>query len=341
MCGRFVSSAPVWELAEYLDVADSDISYLTSDGSDPAATLDGSATESATGAGDSSAASPVSAAGAGSAAGVAGGGDADELLVPPSWNVAPTDDVWAVSARRDDAGDLRRRLRRYRWGLVPSWSKSPTVGARSFNARAETVMDKPMFRNALERRRCIIPAGAFYEWEHDQDEARSSRRKRALPWCFRPAEGDLLAFAGLWEFWREGPRPGPRGSEAEKDRSERPFLVTCTIITTDANSVVAPIHDRMPVVLARDAWKDWLSEGPLDGDLLADLLLPAPDDSLVAYRVAPLVNDVRLNGPDLVEPYVEGEADPDDVRSRAADKHGGGPDPNAAASRLFDPADLG
>lgn len=284
VCGRFVASAPAWELAEYLDVDESDISYLRSDGSEPAVEPAGE----------------------------------PESLVPPSWNVAPTDEVWAVNARRNDSEELVRRLRRYRWGLVPSWSKSAGgSGPPSFNARAETVMDKPMFRNALERRRCIVPADAFYEWEHDLGGARgSSRRKRSMPWCFRPADDRFLAFAGLWEFWRE------RGSGDDS----RPHLVSCTIITTDANPVVAPIHDRMPVLLPRDAWAEWLSEGPLAADLLDELFLPPPAESLVAYRVAPLVNDVRLNGPELVVPYV------DEPLAAPADQD--------TASRLFDPADL-
>jgi putative SOS response-associated peptidase YedK len=312
MCGRFVSSASAWELADYLDVDESDVSYLGSDGSDPAGTI-------------------------GEEAGTEGEepGDLDAFAAPPSWNVAPTDDVWAVNARRNDAGELRRRLRRYRWGLVPSWSKSPAVGVRSFNARAETVMEKPMFRNALERRRCIVPADAFYEWEHDQSGGRSGRRKRALPWCFRPAKGEYLAFAGLWEFWREGPRQGLDLAVPGSDRSDRPYLVTCTIITTDANAVVAPVHDRMPVVLPPEAWGDWLSEGPLPGDLLDDLLLPPPDDALIAYRVAPLVNDVRLNGPELVEPDAGDEAGIADRTEGVGSAAG-----PTAASQLFDPADL-
>lgn len=277
VCGRFVASAPASELADLLDV--DDVSYLGSDGSD-------SSEE-----------------------------DADPEP-PPRWNVAPTDDVWAISSRRDDDGDLRRQLRRYRWGLVPSWAESPAGAAKSINARAETVMDKPMFRNALERRRCIVPADAFYEWKRNATVSPTtarSRRPAPLPYCFRPAQGGMFAFAGLWEFWRE---PG------SGERSGRPFLVTCTIITTDANEVVAPVHDRMPVVLAPETWADWLSEGSLDESLLSELFQPAPDDSIVGYRVAQLVNDVRVDGPELIAPYSEVSETPD----RADD-----------VVRLFDP----
>jgi putative SOS response-associated peptidase YedK len=211
--------------------------------------------------------------------------------------------VWALAAKRDESGSTYRRLRRYRWGLVASWSKGPATGARSFNARSETVMDKPMFRTALERRRCIVPADAFYEWDRTGGlgpSAPGSRRGKAksLPWCFKPADRGLLGFAGLWEFWRE---KAPPDTPVEGE-DLRPYLLSCTIITTNANDLVGRVHDRMPVILAPGAADEWLSNGPLDPAALADILVPAPDGFLDAYRVSTRVNDANCDEPGLDEP---------------------------------------
>lgn len=194
---------------------------------------------------------------------------------PPRYNVAPTDEVYAVA----EAGG-RRRLGRARWGLVPPWSDSPRVGARMINARAETLLDKDVFRRPLERRRCLVPADGFYEWT-----ARAGGGKQA--WHLRPHDGGVLAFAGLWESWR------PRGGDGGR-------VVSATIVTTEANATVAPVHDRMPVCLPRDAWAEWLD--PANDDVLAltGLLVPAPDDLLEVRPVGPLVGNVANDGPGLL-----------------------------------------
>src|SRR2546423_11226870 len=157
---------------------------------------------------------------------------ADEDL-GPRWNAAPTLPVLAVAVSRT-AGT--RRLGTFKWGLVPSWAKDPSVGNRMINARAGTTADKPAYRNALERRRCLIAADAFYEWKD----------KKA--WAFARADGQPMAFAGLWEVWWD---------PTDRDRQSPP-LRTCVIVTTEANEVVAPLHERMPVVLPPEAWDEWL-----------------------------------------------------------------------------------
>jgi len=194
------------------------------------------------------------------------------------FNVAPTDPVYAVAT----GSDGERRLGTFRWGLVPSWSKDPSGGAKMINARAETVMDKPAFRTALQRRRCLIPADGFYEWLRTGDERR--------PFHLAPRSGGRLWFAGLWEVWR------PEGDpEAE-------LLRTCTIITTEANATLAPIHDRMPVILPAPAWDTWLDRSVSAPGAIVPLLQPAADDVLVRTPVSKLVNNVRNDGPELLEP---------------------------------------
>jgi putative SOS response-associated peptidase YedK len=193
----------------------------------------------------------------------------------PSWNVAPTDPVPAVVTRRDG----RRRLGVLRWGLVPSWAKDPSGAARMINARSETVLDKPAFRGAFARRRCLLPADGFYEWERP--------RKRA--WFVHAAAGRPLAMAGLWEVWH-----GPTGE----------VVRTCSILTTAANAAMRPLHDRMPVFVDPQDWGTWLDPANDDVASLTSLLVPAPDGLLALHPVGPRVNSVRNNAPDLIEPVV-------------------------------------
>lgn len=208
-----------------------------------------------------------------------------ELVPGPRFNVCPQDEVLAAREVASHEGDgVSRRLGAYRWGLVPSWAKDPSTGQRAFNARAESVREKPMFRSALAKRRCLVPADAFYEWQR----LGSGTGARKQPWCFRAADGSMLAFAGLWEVWR--PRP------------DEPWIPSCTIITTEANDLMAPIHDRMPVVLAEDDYEAWLVAGELDEVELERLLSPPPDDVLVCYEVGSEVGNSKAEGPQLVEP---------------------------------------
>jgi putative SOS response-associated peptidase YedK len=213
---------------------------------------------------------------------------ADEVrteALPPRWNVAPTDPVVAVATR--PGPDRMRVLGRFRWGLVPSWASDPSVGSRMINARAETVATRPAFRAALERRRCLIPADAFYEWA-----VLDGRSKQ--PWAVRLASGEPMAFGGLWEVWRDAADPGAN------------LLRTCAVVTTSANEALAHIHHRMPVVLDRSAWDPWLDPGNDDLDALRALLVPAPAERFEAHPVSTLVNSVRRDGPELLEPLPAG-----------------------------------
>jgi putative SOS response-associated peptidase YedK len=209
--------------------------------------------------------------------------DVDEVVVEdqaPSYNVAPTDPVPAIAVNR--AGS--RVLGQFSWGLVPSWEPDRKGAARRINARAETVLDKPAFRNAFARRRCLLPADGFYEWERRPDGSKQ-------PWFVHRADGRPMAMAGLWEVWRE--------------TDDAPLLRTCTVITTAANDLMQPVHDRMPVILERPSWSGWLDRDSFDADALSGLLIPAGDDVLIRHRVSNQVNSVRNNGPDLVEPVPE------------------------------------
>ena len=195
-----------------------------------------------------------------------------EQVLPPSWNVAPTDPVYVVLQR-----EQQRRLRVVRWGLVPSWAKDPKGGARLINARRETVADKPAFRKAYARRRCLVPADGYFEWQPDG--------ARKQPWYLTSREHEPLAMAGLYELWREG---------------DGPWLWTCTVVTTDAADEHGDIHDRTPLLVHRQDWDRWLD--PELTEPGSDLLVPGTPGVLDAWTVGPAVGNVRNNGPELVQP---------------------------------------
>ena len=194
--------------------------------------------------------------------------------LPPSYNVAPTDPVHAVAAHAD-----RRYLVTFRWGLVPHWAESPKLAATMINARSETAASKPAFRDALRRRRCLIPANGFYEW--------TTREGRKIPHYIRPERG-LLAFAGLWETWRSDDEPGA------------PPLRSCTILTRPAEGPVTALHDRMPLALPAHAWTAWLDPETEAGEITA--LLRATPPPLHFDEVSQRVNTPRNNDPQLLEP---------------------------------------
>jgi putative SOS response-associated peptidase YedK len=214
-------------------------------------------------------------------------------VLEPSWNVAPTDDVWAVLERAPRGrGAVRRQLRPLRWGLVPSWAKDPKIGARMINARVETVHEKPAFRLAFLRRRCLLPADGFYEWQ--QVPATDTAKAHKQPYFISPEDGQVMALAGLYEFWRDP-------SVAEDDDAAA-WWATCTIITTEATDAAGRIHPRMPLAVApghRDAWLDPAHQDP---SRLRALLNPPADGRLDARPVSTAVNDVRNDGPQLLEP---------------------------------------
>ena len=229
MCGRFVSSTPPDELAQYFDA-------------EPPA----------------------------------------EAALEASWNVAPTNDIYVVL---EDGGV--RRVAPHHWGLVPIWAKSPAMGNKMINARAETLADKNAYKHAFKRRRCIVPVDGFYEWR------KVPGQKVKQPYFITRTDGEPLAFAGLWEEWK-----GP-------DRSGDQHLRSATIITTSPNEVMATIHDRMPAILAPSAWSEWLAEDNSDLETLGRLLVPAPSELLTLTPVSTEVNNVRNKGSHLIDPVPE------------------------------------
>jgi len=201
---------------------------------------------------------------------------------PARFNIAPTDPVLAV---RFNAKTGERSLDALRWGLVPYWAKDLSIGARLINARAETLATVPAFRDAFERRRCLIPASGFYEWRKDG--------RTRTPYAIVPADEPLFAFAGLWENWRDS----SAGADA-------PWLRSCTIVTAEPNALLAPIHERMPAILPREAWAQWLGEAQADAAALQALLTPYPAERMRLYPVAPRVNSVKNDDPSLIEPLL-------------------------------------
>ncbi len=235
----------------------------------------------------------------------------------PNWNVTPASKVVVVTsvpeavrdgdseARQDTEGhaddgtgdassdrvEASRRLRRLRWGLVPSWAKDPKMGNRMINVRAESVTDKPTFKRLLASRRCVLPADGFYEWQDlgpDPDAGPGRRRQRKQPFYITTRDGGPLALAGLWTTNNHADPAGP--------------VETCTILTTSANQLMSSVHHRMPVILPEAVWDTWLDPDVDDVAALAELLVPAPDDLLQMWPVDPAVNSPRSNSPELTRP---------------------------------------
>jgi putative SOS response-associated peptidase YedK len=200
----------------------------------------------------------------------------------PRWNVAPTSEIWIVRA-----GDHGRVMEPMRWGLVPSWADDPSFGSRMINARAETVADKPSFRRAYRARRCVVPADGFYEW------ATVPGQRQKQPWYFHDPSHLPLALAGLWETWR------PQGAP-EEARATETLLHTCTILTTSADDVVAPVHQRMPVMFDADQLAAWLDPSLTDPRELDGLVSSCQRNQLQAHRVTTAVNSVANDGDHLL-----------------------------------------
>ncbi|UQA93203.1 SOS response-associated peptidase [Streptomyces halobius] len=241
----------------------------------------------------------------------------------PSWNVAPTDNVHAVlerplkgAAAADFPPGPVRQLRTLKWGLVPSWSKSPDAAAKMINARAETVHEKPSFRQAFTARRCLLPGDGYFEWvtgagERQLEEQGRKKRPRKQPYFVTPADGSVMAMAGLYEFWRDRTLPGDHPLA---------WWVTCTVVTTEAETAplagatggegpqsLSDIHPRMPLVLPPDRWDAWLDPSHTAPDALRELLAPPPAGLMRAYPVPTAVSNVRNNGPELLEELAEPE----------------------------------
>jgi len=194
----------------------------------------------------------------------------------PRYNIAPTQPVAAVRMNRDSG---RRELTYFYWGLIPRWAKDPSIGARMINARSETAAEKPSFRSAMKYRRCLVPADGFYEWQ--------KMNGRKQPLRIHMTDNRPFAIAGLWELWQS-----PDGSEIE----------SCTLLTTEPNDLLRPIHNRMPVILAPQAFDLWLDPAVQTPDEIHSLLRPYPAGDLAYYPVSAHVNNARNEDPRCIEP---------------------------------------
>jgi putative SOS response-associated peptidase YedK len=193
----------------------------------------------------------------------------------PRYNIAPTQQVATISLELETH---QRQLKLRKWGLIPSWSKDATISARLINARAETVAEKPSFRRAFRQRRCLIITDGFYEWQ------KNAQTKQ--PFFINLKNEQTFAFAGLWESWKN---------------NENQIVESCTIITTTANEILTPIHERMPVILASENYDLWLDVNENNPDKLSEILRPAPDGEIKVEAVSTKVNNAKYDRPDCLE----------------------------------------
>ncbi|MEN9644105.1 MAG: hypothetical protein RL238_774 [Actinomycetota bacterium] len=217
------------------------------------------------------------------------GASFDGEALPPNHNVAPTTDVYGVVASTEG----ERRIEAFHWGLVPVWAKDTKIGSKMINARAETIAEKPAFKTLLKKHRLIVPMDGFYEWQAPGEGAPVGKSGKPIktPMFIHQVDGEPLAVAGLWATWRDK-ELGP----------EAPWLHSCTVITTSSNGTMAPVHDRMPVILPQSAWAAWLDPTNADIAELTSLLVPASDDILTMHAVSTAVNNVRNKGAELIDP---------------------------------------
>jgi putative SOS response-associated peptidase YedK len=208
--------------------------------------------------------------------------------LPDNYNVAPTNDIYALVGTPDHTA----RLEVFHWGLVPGWAKDRKVGAKMINARVETLAEKPVFQRLLKAKRCIVPMDGFYEWKDAVDGGPTNAKGKPVkqPVFVHHPDGSPLAAAGLWAVWKDPEAPDGQ------------FLHSTTVITTSATRLMEDIHDRMPVLLPHECWAEWLDPTHGDVDALGALLARAGDDDLVLHSVSTAVNNVRNNGPELIEP---------------------------------------
>lgn len=230
------------------------------------------------------------------------GAEPPAAVLAENFNVAPTNDIYAVVIGSDGS----RRVEVFHWGLVPTWAKDIKIGSKMINARAETLSEKGAFKPLLKNRRCIIPMDGFYEWQAQTGSiaAGTPKSKPAKqPMFVHRNDGEPLAVAGLWSPWRDR----TLGQDA-------PWLHSATVITCGANETMAPIHDRMPVILPASVWQTWLDPRFNDIEALASMLVPAAEGLLTTYPVSTDVNQVSNNGESLIAPVAPGAA----VQSRQA-----------------------
>jgi putative SOS response-associated peptidase YedK len=217
------------------------------------------------------------------------GAEPPELALPGNYNVAPTNDIYAVVAGAEGTP----KVDVFHWGLVPLWAKDRKIASKMINARAETLAEKSAFKNAFRKYRCIIPMDGFYEWKAGTATGALDTKGKPVkqPMFIHRVDGEPLAVAGLWSAWRDR-EAGP----------DAPWLHTCTVITTSANETMAPVHDRMPVLLPASEWQHWLDPSNQDLDDLSTLLIPAPNTLLTMHPVSTDVNRVANKGSELIAP---------------------------------------
>ena len=217
----------------------------------------------------------------------------------PRYNIAPTQPVAAVRVAQTTAsgdagspedGIMVRELAMLHWGLIPFWAKDPKIGARMINARSETVAEKPSFRSAFRKRRCLIAADGFYEWQKVEQGKQ--------PFYIRLHEGRPFAFAGLWEYWKEADDP-------EEPSGQRMSIQSCTILTTEPNELLRPLHNRMPVILHPRDYELWLDPKIQDKDRLQPILRAYPPEEMEAFPVSRLVNRPANDDPRCIEPLAD------------------------------------
>ena len=247
----------------------------------------------------------VSASSPGEIADYFGATSVAETLAEANYNVAPSVNVPVIVS-----SDNVRHLDLMRWGLIPFWAKSASIGNKMINARVETVTKKSAFRNAVKKHRCIIPADAFYEWTAVNDLAAKKPRKQ--PWCIRRNDGAPFAFAGMFESWNDPDGDGTR-------------LRSCTILTGAANAAMEPIHDRMPIMVAPAVWDAWLDPNDPDAQTLLDSMQPPPPELFAIHAVSTAVNNSRSSGVQLmdeVEPMTSESIAAEAEQDAAADAAG-------------------
>ena len=202
--------------------------------------------------------------------------DDEDFTWQPRYNIAPTDRVPAI---RQDAREPKRKISLMRWGLIPSWAKDISIGARMINARADTAAEKPAFREALLRRRCLVPADGFYEWK--------KLEKSKQPYCLTLADNDVFAFAGIWDRWKD-PQAG--------------WIKSFSILTTEPNRLAREVHDRMPAILDPGDYDPWLDPGLTDAAAVLELLKPYDASRMRMYPVSARVNSVKNDDAACAEP---------------------------------------
>jgi putative SOS response-associated peptidase YedK len=224
------------------------------------------------------------------------GAEASLESLGDNFNVAPTNDIYAVVTNRDGL----REVQAFHWGLIPTWAKDRKIGQRMINARGETLTEKPAFKGVFKKYRCIVPMDGFYEWAAGVEGGPVTKQGKLAkrPHFIHRVDDEPLAVAGLWSMWRD-----------REAGAAEPWLHSATIITTSANDMMVPIHNRMPVLLPKAMWEMWLDPTNDHVEILSQLLVPAPENVLTMHQVSTEVNNVRNRGTGLIEPAADA-ADP-------------------------------